>query len=70
VLPARLSYPELLPSELHHRCLYASNDDLLVKLRAALVEPVAPAALRAYVVRFDWAQMAPQYDRLIEETAV
>jgi len=70
ILPARLSYPELLPSELHPRCLYTSHDDLSVKLHAALAEPVAPAALRAHVARFDWAQMAPQYDRLIEEIAV
>jgi glycosyltransferase involved in cell wall biosynthesis len=70
VLPARLSYPELLPSEHHPRCLYTGGDDLLGKLRAALADPAAPAALRAHVARFDWAQMAPQYDRLIEEIAV
>jgi glycosyltransferase involved in cell wall biosynthesis len=67
VLPARLSYPELLPPDAHARCLYAGDDDLAAKLRAALADPVAPSSLRAHVARFDWSHMAPRYDALIEE---
>jgi glycosyltransferase involved in cell wall biosynthesis len=66
VLPARLSYPELVPPEAHARCLYADRDDLLVRLRAALADPVAPPALRAHVAAFDWAAMAPRYDAVLE----
>jgi glycosyltransferase involved in cell wall biosynthesis len=28
LLPNRLSYPELIPAELHPACLYADEDDL------------------------------------------
>jgi glycosyltransferase involved in cell wall biosynthesis len=62
VLPNRLSYPELIPPELHARCLYDDFSDLLAKLRAALVNPAAPPALREAVARFDWSVMAPIYD--------
>jgi glycosyltransferase involved in cell wall biosynthesis len=62
VLPRRLSYPELVPAELHGRCLYDGFDDLLAKLRAAIADPAAPAALRESVARFDWSVQAPVYD--------
>jgi glycosyltransferase involved in cell wall biosynthesis len=65
VLPARLSYPELLPAEAHARCLYAGSEALLAKLRAALADPVAPPELRAHVARFDWSVMGPRYDAVM-----
>ncbi|MGQ9489360.1 MAG: tRNA-queuosine alpha-mannosyltransferase domain-containing protein [Anaerolineae bacterium] len=69
VLPDRLSYPELLPAEVHAACLYRDFDGLLAQLRAALVEPRGMPALRDHVARFDWAIQAPIYDDLLEEVA-
>jgi hypothetical protein len=36
LLPARLSYPELLPDEFHAHCLYETEGELAAKLRWAL----------------------------------
>ena len=66
VLPARLSYPELVPPELHERCLYTDFDGLIELLRAALVEP-CPKGLREWVARFDWGVMGARYDKLMAE---
>jgi glycosyltransferase involved in cell wall biosynthesis len=67
VLPRRLSYPELIPPELHERCLYNDFDDLLAHLRSSLAEPHAPPALRRAIERFDWSVQAPIYDALMED---
>jgi len=67
ILPRRLSYPELIPAEWHGRCLYDDFDGLLARLRAAVVNPTAPQALRASVARFDWQAMTPVYDALMAE---
>jgi glycosyltransferase involved in cell wall biosynthesis len=69
VLPNRLSYPELVPVELHDRCLYDDFAGLLAKLRTAIAEPVAPPALRDAMARFDWSVQAPAYDARMEEVA-
>jgi glycosyltransferase involved in cell wall biosynthesis len=72
VLPDRLSYPELIPEVYHDACLYGNFDDLLARLRWALVNPGAAGTiageLRAAVAEFDWATMAPIYDRMLGET--
>jgi glycosyltransferase involved in cell wall biosynthesis len=65
ILPRRLSYPELIPVEWHGRCLYDDIDGLIASLRAAVVDPTAPQALRASVARFDWQALAPVYDALM-----
>ena len=36
LLPNRLSYPELIPPELHSACLYNDEDDLFAKAAACL----------------------------------
>ncbi|MCX7706952.1 MAG: DUF3524 domain-containing protein [Anaerolineae bacterium] len=66
VLPDRLSYPELLPSEAHTACLYRDFDGLLGRLRAALADPRGVPGLREHVARFDWSVLAPIYDDLLE----
>jgi glycosyltransferase involved in cell wall biosynthesis len=65
ILPDRLSYPELLPAASHEACLYQDYDGLLARLRHALlnVEETRSRSLRAEVARYDWSQMAPEYDR-------
>ena len=62
VLPKRLNYPELIPPELHGRCLYDDFAGLLAKLRSAIADPAAPPSLRPAVARFDWSVQAPSYD--------
>ena len=66
LLPARLSYPELLPAAFHSDCLYHGRNDLLNRLRWALTDPAAARALAARLApsakRFDWSLLAPIYD--------
>ncbi len=70
ILPHRLSYPELLPTDLHAQCLYHSFEELVERLTAALRQPPprhAHAALwRALAARFDWQHAAPRFDALLE----
>ncbi len=70
VLPRRLSYPELLPAELHDACLYEDFAGLVARLREAVTasarsEHPGCDAARRHVARFDWAVQAPDYDRLL-----
>lgn len=66
LLPARLSYPELIPSDFHAKCLYHGRADLVNRLRWALSEPAAARAVAASLApsaaRFDWSRLAPVYD--------
>lgn len=66
LLPARLSYPELVPASFHADCLYHGRPDLLNRLRWAVTDPAAARAVAARLAptaaRFDWHAMAPRYD--------
>ncbi|MBU1432460.1 DUF3524 domain-containing protein [Myxococcota bacterium] len=62
LLPARLSYPELLPEAQRAAHLYADDAALLPALRGALHQPTPYAPRQAWLRRFDWAQIAPQLD--------
>ena len=71
ILPHRLVYPERIPAPFHERCLYVDGTDLVAKLRWALTEPEAAAAvtrqLRPEMWATDWSTVAPRYDALIED---
>jgi glycosyltransferase involved in cell wall biosynthesis len=69
LLPNRLSYPELIPAEVHPACLYADEDDLYAKAAHRLLHPTpAPPSLQAHVrTHFDWPVVAEQYDGLMME---
>lgn len=67
VLPNRLSYPELIPPELHGRCLYDDFAELLTRLRTALSGSSVPPELCQAIARFDWSAQAPVYDALMED---
>ena len=71
LLPNRLSYPELIPPELHSACLYNDEDDLFAKAAACLrtPRPSPPSLRRSVVARFDWSQVAAAYDVLLEALA-
>lgn len=69
VVPDWFTYPELLPPELHERCLYSSSDGLRERLRRELgtTGGLPVAALRASAERFGWQAVAPQWDAAISE---
>jgi glycosyltransferase involved in cell wall biosynthesis len=71
ILPRRLSYPELLPANCHEACLYDGFDGLLALLRSAIgrIDQIRAFSLRPELERYDWGQMAPVYDQVLEEVA-
>jgi glycosyltransferase involved in cell wall biosynthesis len=74
LLPRRLSYPELLPADLHEDLLYVNTADLVNKLSGVLNRPVDFTAqrrrLQGHVRRFAWPNCIDAYDRLFEKLAV
>ncbi|UCG24947.1 MAG: DUF3524 domain-containing protein [Chloroflexota bacterium] len=70
VLPDRLSYPELVPAEMHQDCLYGSDSELVQKLRWAIDNPESAwetgRRLAQSAVRFDWRRLAAVYDSEFE----
>jgi glycosyltransferase involved in cell wall biosynthesis len=71
LLPNRLSYPELIPPELHPAVLYADEADLLAKAAQRLRQPrSAPPSLQGHVrERFTWSRVAQAYDAVVREVA-
>ena len=71
LLPNRLSYPEIIPSE-HHSCLY-EDSDLPDRLCEVLQRPRpqrrAPDDLVAHARSFAWQQRIGEFDALFERTA-
>jgi glycosyltransferase involved in cell wall biosynthesis len=69
LLPARLSYPEILPDRYHRNCLYTSEEDLAAKLAKLLgsdpIEP--PAGLSGEASRFSWADRICEFDDLFTQ---
>ncbi len=68
VLPRRLSYPELLPAELHEICLYANDDQLADHLENIIcnLPTFSYINTRNIAQQFDWEYMAPHYDAVFE----
>jgi len=71
LLPRRLAFPELLPDEAAETgTFYANYDEFLDRLRALLLDPKPSGGrYRDAIVRFDWQNMAPVYDRTLEDVA-
>ncbi len=69
VLPNRLSYPELIPPNWRARCLYDNADGLLARLRAFLTRAAPSPELRQAMARFDWSEIGPVYDDLLQDVA-
>ena len=68
LVPARLSYPEVVPEELHGRCLYADEEDLSNRLERLLTmadTPVPPEELSEKFARFDWKSRAADFDEMV-----
>ncbi len=64
LLPERLSYPEILPSEYHRSCLYDGRADLKERLSYWINHPEEARRmdLRSHVRRFGWDRVAPRLD--------
>lgn len=72
LVPDRLAYPEVIPGKFHRDCLYADRSDLVERLCGALRRPRRTAEVGVEVgtelrARYDWAHLAPRYDRIVEE---
>ena len=71
LLPNRLSFPDLLPAELHDRYLYQDEDDLAAKLMNLLTatqnwKEDIPALTR-HVRQYDMRRLLPRYLKLFGE---
>ena len=66
MLPNRLSYPELLPTEFHKMHLYGDEKELDMMIENSLknINKIRNISLAQYFKRFDWKSMAPTYDQL------
>ncbi len=80
LLPNRLSYPELLPGDLHAELLYSADSDFFSKLKG-LVKSFASGepqqfklreewkhSLRKKVATYDWSVQAKQFDLVLSES--
>jgi len=69
LLPNRLSYPELLPEELHSLFIYQDDNELLTKLKAATTQQIPQDViekLKKSFKRFTWDTLVKQYDESFE----
>jgi glycosyltransferase involved in cell wall biosynthesis len=73
LLPARLSYPEIIPDEFHDAVLYRSDEELNAMLLQRLADYPRQQGLRgrlaAAMGRFCWAQLIDGYDAELERLA-
>ena len=69
LLPYRLTYPELLPADLHRKHLYRSGEQLRNKLVNAFehIEHVRRTDLRHVADRFAWEYLIEQYDQTMRD---
>ena len=71
LLPNRLSYPELIPAELHAACLYSDEGELfeMACRRLDMPRPAPPSLQRAVHEAYAWPAVAGAYDNLFAELA-
>jgi len=63
ILPNRGSFPVILPPE-HHDLLYdGSREQLIERMRQAVLHPIYRPELSAVAAAYDWAQVVKDYDR-------
>ncbi len=71
ILPHRLVYPEVLPSQYHAECLYDGDslDDLVALLLRTLQRctELRRYDWQAIAAGYDWAYMAPRYDACLSD---
>ena len=71
MLPNSLSYPEILPAELHSRCLYEDPAQLAGFLEEALqLDPEELTGIaRTAAAKYHWEKLAPKLDGILEGMA-
>ena len=69
LLPARLTYPDFIPTAWKDTCLYRTRTELIGQLRRLIqeVERHRTASLGDYVARYDWSQLAGAYDACFQD---
>ncbi len=71
IIPDRLVYPDRIPEARHENCLYGDDEDLVEKIQWAIDHREAAAEiatdLAKTVQRYDWSEVAPQYDEVLED---
>jgi len=67
ILPNRLTYPELIPSELHHNHIYKDKEDLFNKIKWTIdnIEKIRKSKIARIAKKYDWNEMAKIYDKSI-----
>ena len=67
ILPNRLTYPELIPAELHHEHIYLDNENLFKKITWALdnINTIRNSKISKVAEKYNWKEMAKVYDRAI-----
>ena len=67
ILPARLTYPELIPKKSHKKHLYEDESELYKKIIWAIknYKRIRKANLGAIAFQFDWKAMVPIYDKVM-----
>ena len=68
LLPNRLSYPELIPEQIHADHLYEDDADMMARLRKLIHTPESARGepLNLSAERFGWDTLASQYDDAFE----
>ena len=69
VLPRRLSYPDLLPTEHHAACLYDNDSALADRLAASMrdLPALKQRNFRSIAEQYDWGRMALLWDAALEQ---
>jgi len=69
VFPNALSYPELIPPEVHHDTLYSNDEGLDRLLISAIADVERRGRLRSLIApsmdKFSWSRLASKYDRAL-----
>lgn len=65
LVPDRLAYPELYPAEARYR----SHEELVARLRGALLERPAPGSARALAEPYTFEALVPRYAEVFERVA-
>ena len=67
ILPRRLSYPELIPKELHQEVFYDNFEQLVLKLEAALSNrKFDSSSLQKALARYSWENQIANYDDCLQ----
>ena len=68
IMPKRLSYPMFIPSQFQADHLYESFDDLVSKLRFALLNPnlLKQINYQDEAMKYDWIKVSKQWDTAFE----